>query len=89
METGFLLSDFAQQLPRRNADVPDIYFNLLAAAGLRPILVVNQNAKYKKRKLGLLQNLNVRTWKSCTRKVVLLLGLYATQLKLAIFQYRR
>ena len=29
VETGIFLSDFAQQLRRKNADVPDIYFTLL------------------------------------------------------------
>ena len=29
VETGIFLSDFAQQLRRQNADVPDIYFTLL------------------------------------------------------------
>ena len=34
LETAVLLSDFAQQLCRRNADVPHIYFTLLDADGL-------------------------------------------------------
>ena len=46
-ETGVLLSDFAQQLHRKNADVPDIYFTLLDAAGITPTLVLKQNAKAK------------------------------------------
>ena len=29
VETGLFLSDFVQQLRRKNADVPDIYFTLL------------------------------------------------------------
>ena len=33
VETGIFLSDFAQQLRRKNADVPDIYFTLLGNAG--------------------------------------------------------
>ena len=36
VETGFFMSDFAQPLPRRNADVIDIYFPLLDAAGITP-----------------------------------------------------
>ena len=49
VETGIFLSDFAQQLRRKNADVPDIYFTLLDAAGLSPTLILNQNAKAKER----------------------------------------
>ena len=49
VETGILLSDFAQQLRRKNADVPDIYFTLLDAAGISPALILNQNAKAKER----------------------------------------
>ena len=41
VETGIYLSDFAQQLRRKNADVPDIYFTLLVAAGISPILILN------------------------------------------------
>ena len=49
VETGIFLSDFDQQLRRKNADVPDIYFTLLDAAGLSPTLIVNQNAKSKEK----------------------------------------
>ena len=49
VETGIFLSDFAQQLRRKNADVPDIYFTLLDAAGISPTLILNQNAKAKER----------------------------------------
>ena len=49
VETGIFLSDFAQQLRRKNADVPDIYFTLLDAAGLSPTPILNQNAKAKER----------------------------------------
>ena len=45
VETGVLLSDFAQQLHRKNAEVPHTYFALLDAAGISPTLVLNQNAK--------------------------------------------
>ena len=36
VETGIFLSDFAQQLRRKNADAPDIYFTLLDAADISP-----------------------------------------------------
>ena len=49
VETGIFLSDFAQQLRRKNADVPDIYFTLLDAADISPTLILNQNAKTKER----------------------------------------
>ena len=48
-ETGIFLLDFAQQLRRKNADVPGLYFTLLDAAGISPSLILNQNAKAKKR----------------------------------------
>ena len=47
--TGIFLSDFAQQLRRKNADVPDVYFTSLDAAGITPTLFLNQNAKAKER----------------------------------------
>ena len=49
VETGFFLSVFAQQLRRKNADVPDIYFNSLDAAGIPPTLILHQNAKAKEK----------------------------------------
>ena len=49
VETGIFPSDFAQQLRRKNADVPEIYFILLDAAGISPTLILNQNAKAKER----------------------------------------
>ena len=49
VETGIFLSDFAQQLRHKNADVPDIYFTLLDVADLSPTLILNQNAKAKER----------------------------------------
>ena len=48
-ETGIFLSDFAQQLRRKNADLPDVYFILIDAAGISPTLILNQNAKAKER----------------------------------------
>ena len=49
VETGVFLLDFAQQLRRKNADIPGIYFTLLDAAGICPTLILNQNAKAKER----------------------------------------
>ena len=49
VETGIFLLDFAQQLRRKNADVPDIYLTLLDAAGKTSTLILNQNAKAKER----------------------------------------
>ena len=48
-DTGVLLLEFAQQLRRKNADVPDIYFTLLDVADISPSIVFNQNAKAKER----------------------------------------
>ena len=49
VESGIFLSDSAQQLRRKNADIADIYFTLLDAAGISPTLILNQNAKAKER----------------------------------------
>ena len=49
VEFAVLLSDFAQQLRRKNTDVPDLYFTLRDAAGISPTLVLNQKAKAKER----------------------------------------
>ena len=49
VEIGILLSDFAQQMRRKNADVPHIYFALLGAAGISPTLILNKNAKAQER----------------------------------------
>ena len=49
VDTGVLVSDFTLHFRRKNADVPDIYFTLLDAAGISPSLVFNQNAKAKDR----------------------------------------
>ena len=48
-DTGVLFSDFTLHLRRKNAEVPDIYFTLLDAAGISPSLVFNKNAKPKDR----------------------------------------
>ena len=50
VDTGVLISDFTLHLRRKNADVPDIYFTLLDAAGISPSLVFNQNARAKDRR---------------------------------------
>ena len=49
VDTGVSISDFTLHLRRKNADVPDIYFTLLDAAGISTSLVFNQNAKAKDR----------------------------------------
>ena len=49
VNTGVLISDFTLHLRRKNADVPDIYFTLLDAAGISTSLVFNKNAKAKDR----------------------------------------
>ena len=49
VETGIFLSDFAQQLRRKNADVPDIYFTFLDSDPISPTLILNQNAKANER----------------------------------------
>ena len=46
---GFSLFHFAQQLRRRNADIPKNYFTLLDAAGIPPTLILNLNATAKER----------------------------------------
>ena len=52
VDTGVLISDITLHLRRKNADVPDIYFTLLDAAGISPSLVFNQNAKAYKEEAG-------------------------------------
>ena len=52
LQTGIILSDFAQQLRRKNADNQDIYFSLLDAAGNSPTLILNQIAKAKEKEAG-------------------------------------
>ena len=49
VDTGVLISDITLHLRRKNADVPDIHFTLLDAAGISPSLVFNQKAKTKDR----------------------------------------
>ena len=50
VDTGVLISDFTLHFRREKADLPDIYFTLLDAAGISPSLVFNQNAKAKDRR---------------------------------------
>ena len=50
VERRISLLNFAQQLRRKNADAPDIYFILFDAAGLSQTLVLNQIAKAKDRR---------------------------------------
>ena len=76
VETGVFLLDFAQQLRRKNVDVPDIYFTLLDAPGISSTLILKKNAKATEK--GSFQNLNVGNCKGCRHKVVLLMGLCAT-----------
>ena len=45
METGVLLSHFAQQLRRKIADVLEIYFTLLDAAVVSPTVGLNENER--------------------------------------------
>ena len=49
VETGIFQLEFPKQLRRKNADVPDIYFTLLDAAGVSLTLILNQKAKPKER----------------------------------------
>ena len=49
VDTGVLISDIFLHLRRKSADVPDIHFTLLDAAGISPSLVFNKNAKAKGR----------------------------------------
>ena len=66
VETGIFLLDFAQQLRHKNADVPDIYFSLLDAAGTSPTLIQIQDAKLKREEAGCL----FKIWSSEAAKVV-------------------
>ena len=50
VDTGVSISDFTLHLRQKNANVPDIYFTLLDAAGISPSLVFNQNPKAKDRR---------------------------------------
>ena len=86
VDTGVSISDFILHLRRKNADVLDIYFTLLDAAGISPSLDFNQNAKAKDR--GSWVPFKVSTQKLQKRKVLLLTVLYATWQKPADYQYQ-
>ena len=49
VETENFLLHSAQQLRRKYADIPDIYFTLLDASGVGPTLILNQNANAEER----------------------------------------
>ena len=66
VETRISLLDFAQQLRRKNLDVPDIYLTLLDAAGIFPTLILNENAKAKERGSWV----PLKTWTSEAAKAV-------------------
>ena len=88
-KTG-LLSNFAQQLRRQNAIVPDIYFTLLDSTGITPTLVLNQNSKNQREgKQGPFQNLNIRCSRDCKLKVLLLTDHCAILQRLATCKYER
>ena len=55
-DTGVALTDFAQNLCRKNAEVPDIYFTLLDAADITRGLVLNQMPRKKTEETGCLSN---------------------------------
>ena len=79
VETGVLMSDFAQQFPRKNAEVPDIYLVSLDAAGISPTLVLKtKSQRQKETKLDPSQNMNVRICRDLTRTALLLMSLGAT-----------
>ena len=77
VEIGILLTEPAQKLRRKNADVTDAYFILLDAGGISPTVVLSQNQR--KTDLGFFQNLITRSCKGFTEKLGLLMGLRKTQ----------
>ena len=79
METGVLPSDFAQQLRLRKSR----RFTYLLYFTGSPWYIYNSTSEPKcqsrrERKLGSFQNMIVRSGKSCTHRVVVLMGLCAT-----------
>ena len=79
VETKIFRLDFAQQLARKNADVPDLHFTLLDAADISPTLILNQNAKAKETGKWLPFKIwTLEAAKKCTHGVVLLMDLRAT-----------
>ena len=90
VDTGVLNTDFTLLLPRKKAEVPDIYFTLLDAARISPSLVFNQNAKAKHRGSWVpIKVLTSEAAETVYAKVLLLTVLYATWQKLADYQYQR
>ena len=77
VENGVLSSDLAQKLRQKTADVHDIYFTLLDAAWISPILVLTQNAKTKERVSWVLFKVWTSEAAKITCRVVLLVGLCA------------
>ena len=49
VRNGNSLSDFDQQLRRKNADFPNKYLTLPDAGGISPALILNENVAAKKR----------------------------------------
>ena len=72
-DTGVCLTQFAQTLKRKNAEVPDISFTLLDAADITTSLVWNKNAKKRKREMGSFQDLRNKNCRNCTAKVLQLM----------------
>ena len=66
VETGVLLSVFAQQLHRKNPEVPDLYLILVDAASISPTLVLNPNDRAKERRGWVFH----KTWTSEVAKFV-------------------
>ena len=78
VETAVLLSDFAQQVRRKNADVLDIYFTLFGAAVIPPTLVLSQNSKALKREIekpGSHSKFELQMLQRLKSRVVLLIAL--------------
>ena len=73
-DTGAPLTEFPQTLKRKNAEVPDIYFNLLDAADITPRLVLNKKCQRKReRELGSSQDQRDKNCRSCTAKALQLM----------------
>ena len=71
-DSGVSLTEFAQTLKRKNAEVPHIPFTLLDAADITPSLVLNKNANEKEWELGSFQDLRNKNC-NCTAKVLQLM----------------
>ena len=76
VQTRGLLSDFAQPLRRKYADVSNIYISFFHAAGLSRTMVLNQKSQNQSEKnLGLFQNVSVEICEDFTQMAMLLMGL--------------